>query len=231
MEKFTRKRWRKSSTTTRSTRRERICAWFYSTSSNIRYIKHSRYDMCLKEICSYCGLFCLSSSKAGIGGLPCTKADRGWMDTGQVKVSSARGVRTALRNMQGGVSASATGIPPVLFERAPFKCALLSVLWISVYTHVHAYTQKAPFSRLPRQFLYALICVDNCTNLPVLPWKSAVTWRCSNCCVTVRGHSALHLSDPLFKMPICSRMWDRDGILTKLVAIVADVNISLPWGW
>lgn len=97
------------------------------------------------------------------------------MDTGQGKVYSARGVRTALHNMQGGVSASATGIPPELFERAPFKCALLSVLRISVYTHVHAYTQKAPFSRHPRQFLYALICVDNCTNLPVLPWKSAVT--------------------------------------------------------
>lgn len=31
-------------------------------------------------------------------------------------------------------------------------------------------------------------------------------------------------------MTICSRMWDQDGILTKLVAIVAHVNISLPWG-
>lgn len=46
----------------------------------------------------------------------------------------------------------------------------------------------------------------------------------------MRGHSGLHLSDPLFKMPIFSRMWDRDGILTKQVAIDADVNIRLPWG-
>lgn len=169
-------------------------------------------------------MFPLHSSEAGIGGLPCTRTNGGWMETGQGEVYSARGVRTALRNMQGGVSASATGIPPV-------KELLLSVLSISEYTHVHATHRKTPFSRLPRLFLYALICVDNCTNLPILPWNSTVTWCCSNCCVTVRGRSGLHLSDPLFKMPIFSRMWDRDGFLTKQVTIGADVNIRLPWGW
>lgn len=102
------------------------------------------------------------SAKAGIDGLPRAKANRGRVDRGQGKVRSARGVRTALRNLQGGVSASATGIPPALFERAPFKCAP----FLSAYTHVHAYTQKALFCRLPRQFQDALICVDNCTNLP-----------------------------------------------------------------
>lgn len=136
--------------------------------------------------------FVLCSSKVGISGLPCTETNRGWMDTGQGKVYSARGVRTALCDMQGGVSASVTGIPPALFKRAPFKCAVLSVLRISVYTHVHAYTHRKPLSPTsPWQSLYALICVDNCTNLPILPWNSTVTWWCSNCCVTVRGSFSL----------------------------------------
>lgn len=84
------------------------------------------------------------------------------MVTGQGKVYSARGVRTALCNMPGGVPASATGAPQCHLKTAPFKCELLSVLEISVYTHVHAYTQKGPFSRLP---LAAPVCSNLCRQL------------------------------------------------------------------
>lgn len=44
-------------------------------------------------------------------------------------------------------------------------------------THTHTWKHKASPSPPPSplQFLYVLICVDNCTNLPILPWNSTVT--------------------------------------------------------
>lgn len=95
-------------------------------------------------------------------------------------------------------------------ESAPFLCVcvsnILSVLGetcVSVCTHGHIHKATPP-----RQFLYVLICVDNCTNLPILPWNSTVTWWCSNQCVTVRVIQSFTPFRSPFKMPISSRMWD-----------------------
>lgn len=52
------------------------------------------------------------SSEVGFGGLPCRETVRGRMDSGQGEVCSAGGISSALCNMQGGVSPSASGIPP-----------------------------------------------------------------------------------------------------------------------
>lgn len=54
----------------------------------------------------------LFSSEVGFGGLPGRETDRGRMDPGQGKVCSAGGISSALCNMQGGVSYSASGISP-----------------------------------------------------------------------------------------------------------------------
>lgn len=155
------------------------------------------------------------------------------------RLTEGEWTRVKARSVQQGESGQPCAIcreefllEPQVFPQRCLKELLLSVhgCLSSAFLHTHT-CMKARFSRLPRRLPYALICVDNCTNLPQLPWNSAVTWRRSGCCVPVRGHSASHLFDPLFKMPICSRMWERDGILTKLAAVVADVNISLSWGW
>lgn len=84
-------------------------------------------------------------------------------------------------------------------------------------THTHTWKHKASPSPPPSplQFLYVLICVDNCTNLPILPWNSTVTWWCSNQCVTVRVIRSFTPFRSPFKMPISSRMRDQNRRLHK----------------
>lgn len=85
------------------------------------------------------------------------------------------------------------------------------------HTHTHTWKHKASPSPPPSplQFLYVLICVDNCTNLPILPWNSTVTWWCSNQCVTVRVIRSFTPFRSPFKMPISSRMRDQNRRLHK----------------
>lgn len=99
--------------------------------------------------------------------------------------------------------------PPLIFcERALSSFFLFKVFFstcVSTYTHKHTNIHtKLPYL----QFLYVLICVDNCTNLPILPWNSSVTWWCSNQCVTVRVIQSFTPFRSPFKMPISSRMWN-----------------------
>lgn len=95
--------------------------------------------------------------------------------------------RVKARSIQQGESGQPCAIcreefllQPQVFPKCCLKELLLSVRYSLssgfLYTHMCAHTHRKPlFSRLPRLFLYALICVDNCTNLPILPWNSTVT--------------------------------------------------------
>lgn len=116
------------------------------------------------------------SSEVGFGGLPCRATDRGRMDSGQGEVRSAGGISSALCNMQGGVSPSASGIPPtqqlllILCERALslslfffFTCFQCSVcpqgnLCFRTHTHMGTHTKPPPPPAVP-------VCSNLCRQL------------------------------------------------------------------